>query len=185
MGSYSWVCSLCAVVLAGSSANAETVHKPVPVPVHAARVPLVKARTTAKPTPTPVKSAPIAAPAPVVAPAPAPLAAPVDVDAPASAVIGDTIAAIEQKPMTETEIVVLYQRVGRDIQVLQNAWGTDKVLDLWPTFRAIKLKEQCKTAEGRLDLQATLEQLRAHIDRRKGITISADCLNNPLSANCQ
>lgn len=176
MGSYKWVFSFCAVVLLGSSANAETVKPPVH-PIAASRV-----LTTVKPRSTPAPK-PVAKPA-TAKPAPA-LAAPVVVEAPASAIIGDTIAAVEEKPMTESEIVVMYQRVGRDIQLLQNAWGTDKVLDLWPTFRAIKLKEQCKTAESRLELQATLEQLRAHVDRRKGITISAECQNNPLAANCQ
>jgi hypothetical protein len=92
---------------------------------------------------------------------------------------------IDQKPMTEAELVVEYQRVGRDIAKLQADRGTDKVLDLWPTFKAIKLKEMCKTAETRLNLEGTLKQIRSHIDRRRGITISADCMNNPLAAECQ
>jgi hypothetical protein len=129
--------------------------------------------------------------------APAPMVAPVAVGAPSTApsappaqfMIGDDSAppllAPDQKPMTEAEIVLEYQRVGRDIAKLQSDHGTDKVLDLWPRFRAIKLKEQCKTPEGRLDLEGTLKQLRAHIDRRRGITISTECMNNPLAAECQ
>lgn len=165
---------------------------------------MVKPRATTKPKPTPVKPAPVKpapvalaapvavdAPAPVLVDAPAPAPTPVvdtNVDAPANAIIGDDSAPLlplDQKPMTESELVLMYQRVGRDIQLLQNDRGTDKVLDLWPMFRAIKLKEMCKTLEGRLNLEGTLKQLRSHIDRRRGITISADCLNNPLSANCQ
>ena len=139
---------------------------------------------------------PIAAPAPIAASADGaavPLVAPVAVGEPANApapievVIGDDTApllALDQKPMTETELVLEYQRVGRDIAKLQNDRGTDKVLDLWPTFRAIKLKEACKTAETRLNLEGTLKQLRSHIERRRGITISAECMNNPLAAAC-
>jgi hypothetical protein len=125
--------------------------------------------------------------------APVPMVAPVAVGAPTSAPaqfsIGDDSAppllAPDQKPMTEPELVLEYQRVGRDIAKLQSDRGTDKVLDLWPRFRAIKLKEQCKTPEGRLDLEGTLKQLRSHIDRRRGITISSECKNNPLAAECQ
>ncbi|HUS32770.1 MAG TPA: hypothetical protein VMZ53_29920, partial [Kofleriaceae bacterium] len=164
----------------------------------------VKPRSSQKPTKVaakaPVTAAPIVAAAtpseaaPIEA-APVPLVAPVAVGAPESApplplevVIGDDTApllALDQKPMTEAELVVEYQRVGRDIAKLQKDRGTDKVLDLWPTFRSIKLKESCKTAETRLNLEGTLKQLRSHIDRRRGITISADCMNNPLAANCQ
>lgn len=163
-----------------------------------------KAAAPAKAAPAtqgPIAAAPItAAPAPVApiaadASAPVPMVAPVAVGEPANApalpatvVVGDDTApllALDQKPMTEAELVLEYQRVGRDIAKLQNDRGTDKVLDLWPTFKAIKLKEACKTTETRLNLEGTLKQLRSHIERRRGITISAECMNNPLAAACQ
>jgi hypothetical protein len=160
----------------------------------------VKPRSPQKPkAAAPVKAAPIVAAAPVVATpivdgAPVPLVAPVAVGetanapvAPATVIVGDDTApllALDQKPMTEAELVLEYQRVGRDIAKLQSDRGTDKVLDLWPTFKAIKLREACKTAETRLNLEGTLKQLRSHIERRRGITISAECMNNPLAAAC-
>jgi hypothetical protein len=145
----------------------------------------VKPRSTQKPK-VPAKPA---AKAPVVVEAVDTVEA-IDAAAPVvvPVAIGDDTAPLlplDQKPMTEKELVLEYQRVGRDIAKLQNDRGTDKVLDLWPTFKAIKLSEQCKTAEGRLNLEGTLKQLRTHIDRRRGITISAECMNNPLAAECQ
>ncbi|HUS33672.1 MAG TPA: hypothetical protein VMZ53_34460, partial [Kofleriaceae bacterium] len=153
----------CALALAGASANAEG-----PARKAARTAPsTVKPRSPQKPTKVaakaPVTPAPIVAAATPIEAAPVPLVAPVAVGAPESAppvpvevLIGDDTApllALDQKPMTEAELVVEYQRVGRDIAKLQKDRGTDKVLDLWPTFRAIKLKESCKTAETRLNLE--------------------------------
>jgi hypothetical protein len=164
-------------------------QKPAKVAAKTPKTPMAK---TAKPPIAPVIAPDALIDEPSDAPIDAPIVAAPAIDgeavAPAMVAIGTDTAPLhplDQKPMTEKDIVVEYQRVGRDLAKLQNDRGTDKVLDLWPTFKAIKLSEQCKTIEGRLDLEGTLKQLRARIDRRRGITISAECLNNPLAAQCQ
>jgi len=193
-GSYRWVVGLCALVLAGASAYAEAPARPTARPAARTAPSTVKPRSAKSKITPPAKKLPVAAApaaAGVIAVAdpttPTAMAAPVDT-APVAVLIGDDTAPLldlDQKPMTEAQLVVEYQRVGRDIAKLQSDRGTDKVLDLWPVFRAIKLKESCKTAETRLNLEGTLKQLRSHIDRRRGITISTECMNNPLAAECQ
>jgi hypothetical protein len=134
-------------------------------------------KTPAKLTP-PVKSAaPVKLSAPVAADATDDDSMTADGDAP--------VTMVEGKPMTTPELMVEYQRIGRDLKKLQDLRGTDCTLDLWPRFRAIKLDDMCKTAETRLELEGMLRDLRTKIDRRHGIELSAECLNNPLAANCQ
>jgi len=89
------------------------------------------------------------------------------------------------KPQAEGVLVVEYQRVGRELMKLQELRGTATTLDLWPTFRAIKLAELCKTGEGRIELEVVLKELRGRIERKRGIELTAECLNNPLAATCQ
>ena len=86
---------------------------------------------------------------------------------------------------TTNAVLMSYQRVGRDIIQLQGLRGTDCTLELWKTFRSIKLDEATTTAEARLATTATLTELQQKIERRRGVTIHTDCLNNPLAAGCE
>jgi hypothetical protein len=85
---------------------------------------------------------------------------------------------------TANAVMTSYQRVGRDIIQLQNLRGTECVLELWKTFRAIKLDSATATKESRIATAATLQELQVTIERRKGITIRHECLNSPLAAEC-
>jgi hypothetical protein len=82
-------------------------------------------------------------------------------------------------------VMTSYQRVGRDIMQLQNLRGTECTLELWKTFRTIKLDDATATKESRIATAATLHGLQVSIERRKGITIRHECLNNPLAEECQ
>lgn len=86
---------------------------------------------------------------------------------------------------TANAVLMSYQRVGRDLMQLQNLRGTDCTLELWKLFRSIKLADATSTAEARLATSATLTELQQKIERRRGVTVHADCLNNPLAAGCE
>ena len=194
---YTVVKVLAALVLTGSAAYAEA-------PVRAAasdhggakaaprtQPSTVKPRSTPKPAPvTPAAKTPAKLVGPVakgpVAKAPAKLSAPVVAsDDDTETTPPAPLTMVEGKPMTAAQLMVEYQRIGRDLVKLQELRGTECTLELWPRFRAIKLDEMCKTAESRLDLEAELKDLRAKIERKHGIELSAECLNNPLAADCQ
>jgi hypothetical protein len=158
---------LVAIALATSSAAAAPVaaRRAKPAPMKTAKLP-------AKPVVVPV--------APVV---------PVDSSTLATPIIGDETLVTNEpprptKPQAEGVLLIEYQRIHRDLTKLQQLRGTDATLELWPTFRAIKLAELCKTAEGRIDLEVVMRELRARIERKRGIELSAECLNNPLAASC-
>lgn len=86
---------------------------------------------------------------------------------------------------TATAVMMSYQRIGRDIIQLQSFRGTECTLELWKTFRAIKLDDATATTASRIATAATLQELSVKIDRRRGITIPHECLDNPLTAECQ
>ena len=86
---------------------------------------------------------------------------------------------------TPNAVMTSYQRIGRDIIQLQNFRGTECTLELWKTFRAIKLEDATSTIANRIATAATLQELQVRIDRKRGITIGQDCLDNPLAPQCQ
>jgi hypothetical protein len=148
---------------------------PVPVPV---------------PAPAPV---PVAAPAPVPVAAPAPAQVPVRVAAPVRAVETVPVTRPEQVepahevalPKEASAVVMQYQRIGHDLMALQNRRGADLTEDLWSTYRAIHLDESLATADGRAAVAETLSELHDKIERRQGVQISKDCLDNPLGKGCE
>lgn len=81
-------------------------------------------------------------------------------------------------------VMTHYQRVGREIIQLQNFRGTECTLELWKTFRAIKLEDATATKEARIATAATLQELQTKIARKKGITVKQECLDNPLAGDC-
>lgn len=85
---------------------------------------------------------------------------------------------------TANAVMTHYQRVGREIMQLQNFRGTECTLELWKTFRAIKLEEATATKESRIATAATLQELQTRIARKKGITVKQECLDNPLAGDC-
>jgi hypothetical protein len=88
-------------------------------------------------------------------------------------------------PPSTTTVLVQYQRIGRDLRQLQELRGTECTLELWPRFRAIKLDEATATAEARTQTAATLDELQLKIERKRGIILRQECLDNPLAAECQ
>lgn len=196
---YTVVKVLAALALTGSFAHAEAPRAAASDHGGAKAAPRTQP-STVKPRSTPKLGAPVApaakAPAKLSAPVGKPVAkAPAKPSAPIVAIDADDedtdatpaapLTMVEGKPMTAAQLMVEYQRIGRDLAKLQELRGTECTLELWPRFRAIKLDEMCKTPESRLALESELKDLRAKIDRRHGVELSAECLNNPLAANCQ
>jgi hypothetical protein len=85
---------------------------------------------------------------------------------------------------TENAVLVHYQRIGRELFRLQQLRGTECTLDLWPRFRAIKLEQDTATPEARIAMAAMLTEIQHKIERKRGITIRQECLDNPLAAEC-
>jgi hypothetical protein len=85
---------------------------------------------------------------------------------------------------TATAIMTHYQRVGREIMQLQSFRGTECTLELWKAFRSIKIDEATATKESRIVTAAILQDIQQKISRKKGITISQQCLDNPLADGC-
>lgn len=120
-------------------------------------------------------------------PAPKPVAAPVAKKPAAPAKLKAEVVVKEATPPAPTAQALMthYQRVGRDIMQLQNFRGTECTLELWKTFRTIKIEEATATAQARIATAATLQDIQVKIDRKRGITIRQECLNNPLAPECQ
>ncbi|HSD91182.1 MAG TPA: hypothetical protein VLB44_26850 [Kofleriaceae bacterium] len=196
---------LAALALLGSGAHAEAPVRAAASDHGGAKAAPRTQSSTVKPRSTPKLAAPVT-PAPKtklvgpvakgpVAKAPAKLSAPVasnddaadddEIDASETTTTPAPLTVVEGKPMTAPELMVEYQRIGRDLKKLQDLRGTECTLELWSRFRAIKLDEMCKKPESRLELESELRDLRAKIERKRGVELSADCLNNPLAANCQ
>jgi len=93
---------------------------------------------------------------------------------------------VAKKPTapTATALMVSYQRIGRELMRLQSFRGTDCTLDLWPTFRSIKLDTALATPESRTQTAATLSEIATRIERKRGITLRQECLTNPLASEC-
>jgi hypothetical protein len=94
-------------------------------------------------------------------------------------------APVPVPPPSTTAVLVQYQRIGRDLRLLQELRGTECTLELWPRFRAIKLDEATATAEARAQTSATLDEIQLKIERKRGIILHQECLDNPLAAECQ
>ncbi len=95
-------------------------------------------------------------------------------------------APVKAEPApTANAVMMSYQRTGRDIAQLQNFRGTECTLELWKTFRAIKLADATATPATRIATATTLQELQVRIDRKRGITIRQECLDNPLAVECQ
>ena len=123
--------------------------------------------------------------------APKKLSAPIDSAPPSAPMRGPAkpALAIKVEPVapapTASAVMMSYQRIGRDIIQLQSFRGTECTLELWKTFRAIKLEEATATTASRIATAATLQELSVRIDRKRGITIRQECLDNPLAPECQ
>jgi hypothetical protein len=83
-----------------------------------------------------------------------------------------------------TALMVDYQRVGRDIMQLQNLRGSDCTAELYRLFRTIKIDDAVATPEARVAMAATLQELQSKLQRQKGVTVSQECLDNPLAPGC-
>jgi hypothetical protein len=78
-----------------------------------------------------------------------------------------------------------YQRVGRDLMMLENSKGAFAVKELVEAFREIKIDEAQATSESRTECEETLREIQGRIERHRGVQLSQECLNNPLAADCQ
>ena len=87
------------------------------------------------------------------------------------------------KVVTEAALLVQYQRVGRELMKLDESRGKEATQDLWPRFKTLKVEKLAPPA--RAAVVVVLDELSALIDRRKGVSVSQQCLNNPLAEGCQ
>jgi hypothetical protein len=87
-------------------------------------------------------------------------------------------------PPSAITISVEYQRVGRALLALQDQRGRFDIDDLLPRVRAIKLDRAVATRASRAEAAAKLAEIAAKIERLRGITIAAACLDNPLADGC-
>lgn len=85
---------------------------------------------------------------------------------------------------TANAVMMSYQRIGRDIKLLQNLRGTECTLELWTMFREIKLEEATATAVARIETADLLLDLQQKIERKRGVTMRQECLDNPLAPEC-
>lgn len=86
--------------------------------------------------------------------------------------------------VTAVEVLVEYQRVGRELIQLERLRGHRSCDELWPLFRSIQLEAAVKTPDSREASLEDLAALRDRILRLRGIEVSAECLANPLADAC-
>jgi len=89
------------------------------------------------------------------------------------------------KPSTRpaNDVLVTYQRVGRELMKLQKQRGLATTMELREEFRAIDL-DALTTAEARAAAARQLDELRARIERLWGIELSQQCVDNPVGSGC-
>ena len=85
---------------------------------------------------------------------------------------------------TRVDILVEYQRVGHILFQLQEMRGAQVCADLWKRFRGLQIEKAVATTDDRTAALEDLTELRARIERQRGIDISGECLANPLAAGC-
>jgi hypothetical protein len=105
---------------------------------------------------------------------------------------GEIAVKIPDK-VSASELSTQYQRIGRDLMLLQrerqSAVGVETEAaklscnEMQAQFKLIKVSE-ATTPESRVTAMVLLLQLRAKIDRLRGVALSQECLNNPLAKDC-
>jgi hypothetical protein len=83
-----------------------------------------------------------------------------------------------------TDVLVQYQRVGRELFKLEELRGHRSCAELWPVFRTIKLDAALATPEARTSTAAMLSELQLQIERMRGVVLTRACLDNPLAKEC-
>ena len=92
------------------------------------------------------------------------------------------------------ELLMQYQRVGRALRQLRDQ-RSEMIMaqikavaitcdDIEKSFKLISIHEAAKTPESRISTSVLLMQINAKIDRMRGMTLTKDCLNNPLAKEC-
>ncbi len=90
-----------------------------------------------------------------------------------------------QMASVKAELLLRYQRIGRDLILLQRQRGTEAVTPLWNELRALKIQPALATPTTRATTTARLDALSAKIDRNAAITPSKACLESPLADGCR
>jgi hypothetical protein len=141
-----------------------------------------------RPAPPAARPAPILAPvhvAATVAPKPSPLAVPAaKPKAQKRPEKVEAQPALPKLPAEASPVLVQYQRVGHELAALQAHRGTELTDDLWTTYRAIHI-DDLSTALGRTVVTDMLTELQDRIERRQGVQLTKECLDNPLAADCR
>jgi eukaryotic-like serine/threonine-protein kinase len=83
------------------------------------------------------------------------------------------------------ELLTQYQRIGHDLMELRRARATPATAEMWQQFQALKIQPALASANKRASVAATLRDLRAKIERHKGVEISDACRANPLADGCK
>lgn len=98
------------------------------------------------------------------------------------------------QPILTPTLLTQYQRVGRELILLSNDRGAQigvetadaktACAELQATFRSIKINDAIATAQSRAETAELLGELHEKIVRLRGVSVTQDCLDNPLAKDC-
>jgi len=91
---------------------------------------------------------------------------------------------LQTKARRANDVVVAYQRVGRELMKLEKQRGLATTLELRAEFRALDL-DTLTTAEARAEAARQLEELSVRIARVRGIELSQQCIDSPVGVGCE
>jgi hypothetical protein len=109
------------------------------------------------------------------------------------------VKAARAKPVKDVGVPTVallteYQRVGRAITLLakdrnlkvgvETADAKQSCAELQATFRTINLDDAVATPQSRAETADLLRELRAKIERLRGVALTQECLHNPLAKDC-
>ena len=83
------------------------------------------------------------------------------------------------------ELLTRYQRIGHDLIQLRRKRTSEAIAQLWDEFNALKIHHALANAETRATAAATLDELRAKIERNAAVEPSKACLESPLADGCR
>jgi hypothetical protein len=83
------------------------------------------------------------------------------------------------------ELLADYQRVGRALLELRRQRGVEETTEVWQQFRELRIEPALASTRSRADAEASLRDLRAKIERQKGVALADACLNSPLADGCR
>lgn len=85
----------------------------------------------------------------------------------------------------KAELLTRYQRIGRDLMQLRRERNNAATAEMWNQFKGLAIHHSLATAKTRASASATLDELRAKIERNKGVAVTDACKASPLADGCR